>query len=713
MSDNSEQLDPARLFASPSLLGTPPQDLKFSPDGRYIVFRAPDANDLQKTNLHRIDLQTMSSSVWIESSDIKQTATDVTNHSAEERAERERRRDFSYGITSFSWRPGHPEELFIPLDGQGYLVGVDTPHRPRPVCPTDLRQSGFTWSASGQYLSYVRDRDLYFLDVLSGREQRVTNDASDTVQSGLPDFLAAEEMHRFQGHWWSKCDREIYFTRTDESTVAESFRLEVDAHGSKTVPQRYPFAGQANPEVELWVYNLNNGDTRQLWSSAVADEYLARCVPYADGALLLTQDRQQQQLAYRRCPTGGVPEKVPVYVERATSWVNLTNDLKPLDNGFITTDEMNGTRQIIILDDNGDVVARYDAIKHVNRVIKATADAIWACGWSQSPTDNHLFCINRTTGATVQLTKTSGWHEVALNETGDTFVDRYSSSHEPLTIEVVSQGRHQTIYSQRNDALHPYRAYLAQHVEAKTGSIIAADGSDLWYRITPPIDTSSGHCPTIIYVYGGPGVQKVRNEWNPLTNQLFAHQGFAVVELDNRGSTNRGRAFEAPLHHNMGRVEVEDQLRIFDVLGGFNWADLTRVGVFGHSYGGYMALMLLCQAPGKLAAGAAVAPVCDWRLYDTHYTERYMGMPTDNPKGYRHANVLTHLHALTAPLLLMHGMADDNVLFDNSTMIMAELQRQNKQFELMTYPGAKHSMQEPHVSVHRFDLILDFFRRTL
>ena len=163
----------------------------------------------------------------------------------------------------------------------------------------------------------------------------------------------------------------------------------------------------------------------------------------------------------------------------------------------------------------------------------------------------------------------------------------------------------------------------------------------------------------------------------------------------------------------MGSVEVEDQLLGVELLKSVPWADIDNVGIFGHSYGGYMTLMSLCKAPGIFKAGAAVAPVSDWALYDSHYTERYMGLPQDNPEAYKQSGVIAHLENLASPLLLMHGMADDNVLFTHSTLIMSELQRLGKQFELMTYPGAKHSMQETHVSTHRFTTILNFFARHL
>jgi dipeptidyl-peptidase-4 len=208
-------------------------------------------------------------------------------------------------------------------------------------------------------------------------------------------------------------------------------------------------------------------------------------------------------------------------------------------------------------------------------------------------------------------------------------------------------------------------------------------------------------------------VQRVRNEWSPLLLQLLAAHGYGVLELDNRGSGNRGRRFEAPIHRRLGDVEVQDQLRGAAFLRGLDWVDPDRIGIFGHSYGGYMALMCLLKAPDVFRAAAAVALVTDWSLYDTHYTERYLGTPAENPEGYRASSVFPYLDDLRGRLLLIHGMADDNVLFTHSTRLYRELQARNLAFEMMAYPGSKHSLQERDVSIHRFNLILNFFGRSL
>ncbi|NCF76425.1 MAG: alpha/beta fold hydrolase, partial [Proteobacteria bacterium] len=329
------------------------------------------------------------------------------------------------------------------------------------------------------------------------------------------------------------------------------------------------------------------------------------------------------------------------------------------------------------------------------------------------PIENHLFEISLDGSGYRQLTVGAGVHDIVMHGDQSMFIDRYTDETLPMriTVEELDPTSSQTVYEETIGDTHRYAAYAKHHVTPTFGSIEAA-GHTLHYRLTPPAQISGQH-PTIVYVYGGPGAQKVRRDWGSVLVQLFAQRGYGVLELDNRGSTNRGSAFEAGLYKRMGSIEVDDQVLGTQILHSASWADPDRIGVFGHSYGGYMTLMCLAKAGHCFKAGVAVAPVADWRLYDSHYTERFMGLPADNEEAYEESSVIPHLVNLERPLLLMHGMADDNVLFTHSTMLMSELQTLGKSFELMTYPGAKHSMQEVHVSIHRFNTLLDFFDREL
>ena len=230
--------------------------------------------------------------------------------------------------------------------------------------------------------------------------------------------------------------------------------------------------------------------------------------------------------------------------------------------------------------------------------------------------------------------------------------------------------------------------------------------------LKPPGFDPKRRYPVFVSVYGGPGVQNLQREWprgTEMFDQVMAQHGYIVFRLDNRGSARRARSFTDAIHGRLGDVEVRDQLAGIRWLQDQPWVDAKRVGVFGWSYGGYMTLMLLAKASDRIAAGAAVAPVTDFRLYDTAYTERYLGLPADNPQGYADSSVFSVLDGLRSPLFLAHGMADDNVLFSNSTRLMSELQTRGIAFDLMTYPGAKHGLSTPQMKRHVFEAIQRFF----
>jgi dipeptidyl-peptidase-4 len=266
---------------------------------------------------------------------------------------------------------------------------------------------------------------------------------------------------------------------------------------------------------------------------------------------------------------------------------------------------------------------------------------------------------------------------------------------------------------------HPYGPYVDEHVRPEFGTVSAADGQALHYKLMKPRVLEPGRrYPVLIDVYGGPAAQRVSNVWGSLFHQYLVQHGYVVFALDNRGSGMRGTKFETavigPGGGRLAGVEVQDQVRGVEFLRTLPFVDGQRIGIFGWSYGGYMTLMALMQAPDAFAAGMAGAPVTDLSLYDTHYTERYLSTPRANPAGYAASNVLSYADRLSRPLLLVHGMADDNVLFANSTVLMKKLQDLQKPFELMTYPGGKHGLIRQNVSgLHAHANIVRFFDREI
>jgi dipeptidyl-peptidase-4 len=300
---------------------------------------------------------------------------------------------------------------------------------------------------------------------------------------------------------------------------------------------------------------------------------------------------------------------------------------------------------------------------------------------------------------------------------GAFYVDHFSSETQPPRLDLCALDGRLLAHIVDNDVSgsHPYADHLAKDSVPQFGRLPAADGQALYRRLFMPAGFDpSRRYPVVVDVYGGPGVQRVLRNWCGASfTQILTRAGYAVLQLDNRGSAHRGTAFESTLHGRLGEIEVADQIAGVRWLRSLPWVDAARIGVWGWSYGGYLTLMLMCKAPGVFRAGVSGAPVTDWTLYDTHYTERYLGRPDANAEGYLGSGVLAHAAGLAGPLLVMHGMADDNVLFTHATKLFRRLQDCGKLFGVMVYPGAKHGLLRQHEGRHAYATILEFFARNL
>jgi dipeptidyl-peptidase 4 len=328
----------------------------------------------------------------------------------------------------------------------------------------------------------------------------------------------------------------------------------------------------------------------------------------------------------------------------------------------------------------------------------------------ESALERHVYALPLAGGEPVRLTTEPGWHDARFAKDASVFVDSWSNPSIPPRVELFdATGKRLAVLldNDLDDPAHPYAPYRAAHRPIEFGSLPAADGTPLHYSLIRPagFDPAKRY-PVVVWVYGGPATQTVTRSWpgraDAWFNQYLAQQGYLVFSLDNRGTPRRGVEFGRALFRQQGKVEVEDQQRGVAWLRQQPFVDGERIGVYGWSNGGYMTLMLLGQAAQDYRCGIAGAPVADWALYDTHYTERYMDQPAGNPDGYALSRVQAHLGGLKDDaLLLIHGMADDNVLFSNATALMADLQVRGTRFQLMTYPGAKHGLRGRDL-LHRY-----------
>ncbi len=700
-------LTPKRIFSDPPLAASPPRDIQLSPDGRFASFLKAADDDRERLDLWGAGLDGGQLACWLAATELP-----GADSGAAERNERERKRLFGHGIGGHAWS-ADSGTLLVQAAGAGYLFEVAS-RSIRRATPAGHGYSDIRLSPKGRFISYVRDRSLFYLHFDSGIERTVARSQDATTHFGTADFLAQEEMHRFEGHWWHPDENAIVLTRVDESPVAPIRRFGADA--LRMVEQRYPFAGARNPVVTLGWYDLDSGEIHWLDYADEPEDYLARVRFAHDNLILGVQNRAQNRL---RIKVVASPEALPrlLLEESSDTWINLDHNFTPIGVAdYLLTSERSGSSHLF-RHRAGTLSQVTQGPGYIEKILHADHRRALVSGWLEAPTERHLIAVDLETGEGRQLTA-PGWHELSVGKGGNAVLDCHSDLTSPGDIRFGPlYGPKRVLSSTTINADHPYHEYLASHATPILDSIEAEDGQRLHFRLTRP--TANGEqapqssFPLIVWVYGGPGAQIVRNAWPPLTLQLFAQNGFGVLELDNRGSASRGRIFEAPLFRRLGDAEVRDQVAGTHHAAHLDWVDANRIGVFGHSYGGYMTLMCLAKAPKLFRAGVSVAPVTDWHLYDTHYTERFLGRPEDDPEAYRASSVFTWLDGLRGSLLVMHGMADDNVLFAHTSKLIHELQRRHHPFELMAYPAAKHALQEPDVSIHRFNLILDFFRRNL
>jgi dipeptidyl-peptidase-4 len=734
----AEMLTIPRIFGAPDLSGASLRSPQISPDGRYVAYLRGGDRNKDRLDLWAYDIPAKKHTLLVDSARL---VPEERALSAEEEARRERQRTSSLsGILEYQFSPDS-QSILVPLGGDLYVYnlrakGLDAVRR---ITTSSSFETDAHFSPRGRYISFIRDQNLVVFDLKTGNERAITRDGSGLVSFGMAEFIAQEEMGRSTGYWWSPDDERIAFTRVDESPVAEVERFEIYADAVKVVKQRYPAAGAKNALVQLFVARLDKPDAPpvQVDLGADTDIYLARVnwFPGSDALAVQRQSRDQKTLALLRADasTGRMRE---LLTEKSQTWVDLHDDLTMLERSsqFIWASRRSGHTHLYLYDFEGKLIrplteGDWDVVGEGDRATRGVderAGRVYFMANAETPIERQMYSVSLSEGATSRkrVTSASGWHAVSMSKDTKVFLDTFSTPDTPPSLTLRSSGGDALAVLVANEVKgdHPYAPYAAEHVTTEFGTLKARDGQALHYQIMKPRKLEAGkRYPVIVDVYGGPGVQRVRRAWGgyPRSNEGFfrqylAQHGYVVFTLDNRGTGFRSVEFETALYKRMGIVEVEDQVTGVQYLKTLPFVDPSRIGVFGWSYGGYMALMCMMQAPGEFAAGVSGAPVTDWSLYDTHYTERFMSTPRDNVAGYKAGNVLTYAENLRGPLLVMHGMADDNVLFTNSTALFKKLQDLNKPFDMMTYPGSKHGMLRfASTGPHGYETVMRFFNAHL
>lgn len=703
-----------RVFASPDLSGPQPQSLKLSPDGTLLTSLRPRADEKARFDLWALDTRTGVERMLVDSKKVGSGA----ELSEAEKMQRERDRSLTgkTGIVSYEWSPDG-KTILVPIDGDLYLAGLDG-----KVTRLTENVGGALnprISPGGGFVSYVRDQNLV-VQPLGGTARTLTDEGRGTVHWGEAEFVAQEEMDRRTGYWWAPGDRLVAVERFDEAPVGVITRAAIGASGTKTFEQRYPAAGTPNVLVELYVIKPNGSGRVKVDLGRDTDIYLARVDWAPDGSALYVQRQNRAQTVLDMLKVDPATGKASVLFSekaRANSWVNLSNAYRFLDDGsLIWTSERDGFSHLY----------RFRAGKWAQLTMGAwtVADLVgvdqakgrlFFTGNKDGVLERHLYTLDLARPAAVtRLTEPGWWNGASMDGAASRIIVSRSNPDQPTQVYLADAGGKRLSWVNENALKpgHPYYPYLGSHQATTFGTLKAADGSTLyWEMITPRLEAGKKY-PVFFEHYGGPHSQTVSRNWGGALHQYLVAQGYIVFMIDNRGSANRGVAFESQLYRAAGTVEVADQLAGARWLKQQAFVDPTRVVTYGWSYGGYMTLKLLEAAPGTFAAGVAGAPVTKWELYDTHYTERYMGDPKKDAKAYAASSALTDAPSIADPLLLIHGMSDDNVFFENSTALAARMQAAGTPFEMMFYPGYTHRVGGP-VGEHLWTTILDFYDRRL
>lgn len=584
------------------------------------------------------------------------------------------------------------------------------------------------FSPDGTKLGFVYENNLYYLDIESGRTVQITHDGvPNQIINGATDWVYEEEFAFEKGFAWSPDGNRLAFYRFDEGEV-EEFVMPV--YGTLYPYQykfKYPKAGEKNAVVSIHVYDLLQQKTVMADIGPETDQYIARIkwTQSSDelAAMRLNRLQNQVDVLLIQVQTGQsaviLTEKSDTYIEEATDdkWYFLKDS-----EDFLWLSEIDGYNHIYRYGRDGKMKKALTSGKfEVSKMLGVDEpnNLVYFLSKEVSPLEDHLYSVHLDGKKKTKLTSEPGVHEPTFSSAFNYYVDTYSSVGKPGTTELCDNKGKVIKTLENNLALADRMKGLSirepEFFSFKTEENVSLDG----WMIKPKDFSPTNKYPVLMFVYGGPGDQQVLNAWgngdpfNYMWHQMLAQSGYIVVCVDNRGTGGKGRAFRDISYANLGKYETIDQLEAAKYLASQSYVDADRIGIWGWSYGGYMTSLCMTKGNGLFKAGIAVAPVTNWRFYDTIYTERYLKTPQLNPEGYDENSPINFARDLQGAYLLIHGTADDNVHVQNSMEWVDALVAANKQFDMFFYPNRNHGIYGGYTRYHLYRMMTDFIFKNL
>jgi len=711
------------IFADGGITGRPPETIQWTTDDTKFSFIQRDDSG-QHGELWYVDTATGEKKLLVNESKLSTLAPPLENI----KDERELERISRYHVEPYHWAPDSKHLLFVP-QGQLWLYSLENGIALQLSSSPD--PSGDPkFSPDGKRLAYVRKHNLYVLIGSDNTERQITRDKDENLLNGEVDWVYAEELSVRSNYFWSPDSKSIVFLHTDETRVPTYPITDWMPTHPTVDKEKYPKAGDPNPEVRLGVVSASGGDPKWISLGDDRDTYIPRFGWLRDGVLWAeVLNRAQDNLDLYFIDTRTGHSRKVLTETAAEAWVPVNNDMTILKSGdrFLWSSWRDGTTQLYLYSfDKANPLASDARLERQLtkgdfemlgvEAVDESAGVVYFNSNKDDPRQGQLSAAKLDGSGLQRVSQEDGTHHVTFADDGKHYVDEFSALMTPPRVSFCgASGTCQKIWDSRS--VDEYALTPPKFLEFK-----ADDGTTLYGELLLPSETTSAaKIPLIVNIYGGPAAQLVANSWiqdwvgsSGLFHQLLARQGFAIFTVDNRGTPARDRKFMTAVSHQYGAIELKDQLTALDQLfAQYPQLDRSRIGIWGWSNGASMTLYAMTHS-NLFKAGAAFAPVTNWHNYDSIYTERNNGLPTDkNTTSYTDMDLPKAADKLQGSLLLVHGTEDDNVHFQNSIQMVEALIKAGKQFHFMVYPQKTHSMRGAADRDHLFHMIEDHFEREL
>lgn len=595
------------------------------------------------------------------------------------------------------------------------------------------KQQLATFSPDGNMVAFVRDNNIYIKNIIDDSEEiQITSDGSfNSIINGAPDWVYEEEFSYNKAYYWSIDSKKIIYLKSDESNVKMFSMTKYEHLYPKNYDFKYPKAGEENSKVSIHIYNLNTKNTIMADCGDLNDIYFPRIMftQNSDLAAVVKLNRLQNKYELYLIDANTGKSNIVLTINDK-KYIEINDDLTFLKDQkhFILSHESDGYRHLYLYDINGNLIKQltkgnWELTNFYG--IEESTNTIYFQAAKTSPLNREIWKTDLTGKEAVLISNIveTNWEKYGTNNAKFSasykyFINNYSDANTPLYITLRDNDGNIIRVLENNESLNKKISSEGNYKFTKKEffTIKTEDGTELnAWMIKPTNFKKNKKYPVLMYVYGGPGNQTVTNSWDGYMSwwQLLAQDGYVVVSVDNRGTGARGKDFRQSTYKQLGKYEVLDQIEAAKYIGTLKYIDKNRIGIFGWSYGGYMASLCMTIGAEYFKAGIAVAPVTNWRYYDSIYTERYNGLPQNNKSGYDDNSPINHAEKMKGHFLLIHGTADDNVHFQNSVMFVDRLIANNVHFQNMYYPNNDHGIYFENSRYHLFNLMTKFIENNL